>query len=227
MNDFSLLPILMTGLFIAILHAMIPTHWLPFVMASRAQKWSWSKTQSILLIAGLGHVIMTTFLGAILFVVGLGVYHRIENYFLTIAAGAVSFYGIFLIYQYKRGRKHTHCDHHIHAGDHHHHTAELKQTSKDGWAILSLLSMLTFSPCESFLPVYLTSARFGWKGFVFLSFVLAIGTLFTMISFTWISTKTIERYKMDWLEDHERLISGISLIVLAVILVIIEKSHTI
>lgn len=216
----------MTGLFIAVLHAMIPTHWLPFVMASRSQKWTWSKTQSILLIAGLGHVIMTTFLGAILFVVGLGVYHRIENYFLSIAGSAVALYGVYLIYQYKRGRKHTHCDHQ-HTGDHHHHSTELKQTSKDGWAILSLLSMLTFSPCESFLPVYLTSARHGWVGFVLLSLVLAVGTLVTMISFTWISTKTIEKYKMDWLEDHERLISGISLIVLAVILVVVEKSHTI
>ena len=111
MNDFSILPILVTGFFIAVLHAMIPTHWLPFVMASRTQKWSWQKTQSIILIAGLGHVIMTTLLGSILFVVGLGVYHRIENYFLTLAASAVASYGLFLIYQYKKGYKHTHCDH--------------------------------------------------------------------------------------------------------------------
>lgn len=224
MSDFSILPILLTGLFIAILHAMIPTHWLPFVMASRAQKWTWSKTQSILLIAGLGHVIMTTFLGSILFVVGLGVFHRLENYFLSVAASAVALYGCYLIFQYKKGHKHTHCDH---QDNHHHHTSELQKTSRDGWAILSLLSMLTFSPCESFLPVYLTSARFGWVGFVMLSFVLAIGTLTTMLSFTWISTKTLDRYKMDWLEDHEKLISGISLIVLAIVLVIIEKSHTI
>ncbi len=226
MSDFSILPILVTGFFISVVHAMIPTHWLPFVMASRTQKWSWSKTQSIILIAGMGHVIMTTFLGSILFVVGLGVYHKIENYFLTLAASAVASYGLYLIYQYKKGHKHTHCDH-TSTGNHHHHTAELQQSSKDGWAILSLLSMLTFSPCESFLPVYLTSARFGWRGFVMLSLVLAVGTLATMLSFTWISTRTIEKYKMDWLEDHEKLISGVGLIILAVILVIIEKSHAI
>lgn len=225
MNDYSLLPILATGFFIAVLHAMLPTHWLPFVMASRAQKWSWSKTQSILLIAGLGHVIMTTFLGSILFVVGLGVYHKIENYFLSIAAVAIASYGSYLIYQYKSGHKHSHCDHS--EADHHHHGSELEKTSKDGWAILSLLSMLTFSPCESFLPVYLTSARFGWLGFTLLSVVLAVGTLVAMLSFTWISTKAIEYYKMDWLEDHEKLISGVALIILSVVLVLIEKSHTI
>jgi nickel/cobalt transporter (NicO) family protein len=223
MNDFSILPILVTGLFIAVMHAMIPTHWLPFVMASKTQKWSWSKTQSILLIAGMGHVIMTTVLGSVLFVLGLGVYHNIENYFLIVAASATALFGLYQINQYKFGHKHTHCDH---SDSPHHHSDELKKSSKDGWAILSLLSMLTFSPCESFLPVYLTSVSFGWIGFLLLSLVLAVGTLVTMLSFTWISTKTLAHYKLDWLEDHEKLISGLSLIALSVLLVIIEKSHT-
>ncbi|MEK6626981.1 MAG: sulfite exporter TauE/SafE family protein, partial [Bdellovibrionota bacterium] len=214
-------PILFTGLFIAVLHSMIPTHWLPFVMASRSQKWSWSKTQSILLIAGLGHVIMTTILGAGIFVLGLGVYHNIQKYFIGIASLSIALFGAYQIYQYKKGHKHSHCDHqHAHS-----HSDELKIKSNDGWAILSLLSLLTFSPCESFLPVYLSAVGYGWAGFVLLSLVLAVGTLVTMLGFTWVSSKTLNKYKMDWLEDHERLISGLGLIVLAVILVIIESSH--
>jgi sulfite exporter TauE/SafE len=221
MSNISILPILLTGLFIAVLHSMIPTHWLPFVMASRSQKWSWSKTQSILLIAGLGHVIMTTLLGAVIFALGLGVYHNIQAYFIWIAAGSIALFGSYQIFQYKTGHKHSHCDN----PHEHHHGEDLKKKSTDGWAILSLLSLLTFSPCESFLPVYLSAVGFGWMGFLLLSFVLAAGTLVTMLSFTWISTKTINRYKMDWLEDHEKLISGIGLIVLAIALVLIERNH--
>jgi len=221
MNDFSILSILLTGLFIAVLHSMIPTHWLPFVMASRSQKWSWAKTQSILLIAGLGHVIMTTLLGAGIFVLGLGAYHNIQRHFTFFAALSIALFGAYQIYQYKRGHKHSHCDHH-HA---HHHSDEFKIKSDDGWAILSLLSLLTFSPCESFLPVYLSAVGYGWKGFVLLSLVLAVGTLTTMLGFTWISSKTFNKYKMDWLEDHEKLIIGAGLIILAIMLVIIESSH--
>lgn len=221
MSDFSILPILVTGLFIAVLHSMIPTHWLPFVMASRSQKWSWSKTQSILLIAGLGHVIMTTLLGAGIFVLGLGVYHNIQKYFIAIASLSIASFGAYQIYQYKMGHKHSHCDH-----QHpHHHSDDFKLKSNDGWAILSLLSLLTFSPCESFLPVYITAVGYGWEGFVLLSLVLAIGTLVTMLSFTWVSAKTFSKYQMDWLEDHEKLIIGLGLIVLAVMLVIIELFH--
>lgn len=223
MSDFSILPILLTGLFIAVLHSMIPTHWLPFVMASRTQKWSWSKTQSILLIAGLGHIIMTTLLGAGIFVLGMGVYHNvIQKYFIALASGSIFLFGLFQIYQYKTGHKHTHCDH---AVGEHHHSSEFKLKSKDGWAILSLLSLLTFSPCESFLPVYITAVGYGWKGFVLLSVVLAIGTLGTMLGFTWLSAKTINKFKLDWLEDHEKLIIGVGLITLSILLVIIERSH--
>src|SRR5262249_6816494 len=35
----------------------------------------------------------------------------------------------------------------------------------DRTAILSLLALLTFSPCEGFLPVYVSAIRFGWGGF--------------------------------------------------------------
>lgn len=221
MSDISILPILLTGLFISVLHSMIPTHWLPFVMASRSQKWSWSKTQSILLIAGLGHVIMTTLLGAVIFALGLGVYHNIQTYFIAIAGSSIALFGLFQIYQYKTGHKHSHCDH---TGEHHH-GEDLKKKSTDGWAILSLLSLLTFSPCESFLPVYLSAVGYGWMGFLLLSLVLAMGTLITMLSFTWLSNKTISHFKMDWLEDHEKLISGVGLVLLAIALVLIERNH--
>jgi nickel/cobalt exporter len=221
MSDLSILPIILTGLFISVLHSMIPTHWLPFVMASRTQKWTWSKTLSIILIAGFGHVIMTTLLGAALFSLGMGVHKAIHSYFIIIACSSIGAFGVYQIYKFRIGKKHSHCDH----THEHHHTDELKKKSSDGWAILSLLSLLTFSPCESFLPVYISAVGYGWQGFIVLSITLAVGTLVTMVSFTWISAKTLARFKMDWLEDNELLITGCGLIALAIILYLIESSH--
>jgi len=37
MNDTVLTTILITGFGVAFFHAAIPTHWLPFVLAARAQ----------------------------------------------------------------------------------------------------------------------------------------------------------------------------------------------
>ncbi len=221
MNSFSILSILVTGLTIASLHAAIPTHWLPFVIASRAQRWSWKKTQSILLIAGLGHVIMTTALGGVLFFLGLEFFEKYQGYFLIIACSSIGLFGVYQLIQHFRGHKHSHCDH----THEHHHFDEIKNANQDGWAILSLLSLLTFSPCESFLPVYLSAVHLGWFGFAALSFVLALGTLTAMLLLTWLSMKSLNRFKMSWLEDNEKLISGLSLIALSFLVFLIEFHH--
>lgn len=219
----SLGPIILTGLFISVLHSAMPTHWLPFVLAAKSQKWSWQKTQSILFIAGFGHVAMTTLIGSLIFALGLGLFHQLQQYFMIFSIGSISIYALLQIYQYKAGKKHSHCDH----THEHEHFDDLKSKATDGWAILSLLSLLTFSPCESFLPVYLSAASFGWQGFVVLSLTLAIGTLVTMFVFTWITAKTLLSYNMKWLEDHEKLITGVGLLILALCLFIIEQSHLI
>ncbi len=50
----SFLPaIAATGFTVAFCHAAIPTHWLPFVLTARVQKWNKSKTLLITMLAGL------------------------------------------------------------------------------------------------------------------------------------------------------------------------------
>jgi hypothetical protein len=51
--------IAVTGFAVAFLHAALPTHWLPFVLVGRAQKWSAGRTLGVTLLAGLGHVGLT------------------------------------------------------------------------------------------------------------------------------------------------------------------------
>ena len=47
----------------AFFHAAIPTHWLPFVLVSRARGWSRGRTLVVAAFAGLGHVALTSLLG--------------------------------------------------------------------------------------------------------------------------------------------------------------------
>ena len=44
MNSAVLTTIAATGFTVAFFHAAIPTHWLPFVLVSRARGWSRGKT---------------------------------------------------------------------------------------------------------------------------------------------------------------------------------------
>ncbi len=227
MLSYEWLPSLMTGLTVSLLHAALPTHWLPFVFAAKSQKWTYVKTASVLLIAGIGHVITTVSIGALLIWAGFQFTDRQHQILIYISGLAVLAFGAYNIFQHLKGQSHSHCQH----SHPHNHNTEFQSMGKDGWAILSLLSLLTFSPCESFLPVYLSAWPLGWKGFMALSAVLALGTLFSMLGFMSMTFWGINKWKFHFVEKYEKLITGILLVVLAVVFVLVEilnhSSHSI
>lgn len=92
----------------------------------------------------------------------------------------------------------------------------------DKAVILGLLAMLTFSPCEGFLPVYLSGIKYGWSGFALLSVFLALATMSGMVFFTWLTMAGMERLQLKTLEKYESGILGTLLWVLAIIILVIE-----
>jgi len=219
MSISSLLPYILTGLTVSILHASIPTHWLPFVLAGRAQKWSYKRTLSVLFVAGMGHILTTSLIGAGIVWFGLNLHEHFEESLVLIASVIVFLFGAYNIVQYLRGHKHSHCDHNE-AHDH-----DYAKKAKDGWAILSLLLLLTLSPCHAFIPVYISAWATGWNGFYILTITLAMGTLAAMMFFTSLAFFGLKQLKLDWLEDHEKLVAGILLIALAFVVYFSESVH--
>ncbi|MGI8965449.1 MAG: hypothetical protein ACR2H1_05090, partial [Limisphaerales bacterium] len=121
---------------------------------------------------------------------------------------------------------------HDHAG--HHHASPI-HTEKDAlasdqqpkptsdWvAIGSLFALLTFSPCEGFLPVYLSGIKYGWAGFFLLSAILAGATLAGMVIFTWLTLIGLEKLKMKFVEKYEMGILGGLLCLLGILVMIFE-----
>ena len=81
---------------------------------------------------------------------------------------------------------------------------------------------LTFSPCEGFLPVYLTGIKYGWLGFLVLSGILAGATLGGMILFTWFTLLGVEKIKWKIFEKYEAAILGILLCLLGILVIFFE-----
>jgi nickel/cobalt transporter (NicO) family protein len=228
--------ILSTGFAVALAHAALPTHWLPFVLAARAQHWSRTRTVAVVAVAGGAHVIFTTLLGALIVWLGIEISHELGEIFLMIAAGVLVVVGSFYLWRQFSGRQHEHHhslsrlwsgdeavhhhdghdhDGHDHDGhDHGGHSHHEHNHRSDRIAIGSLVSLLTFSPCESFLPVYLSGVPHGWSGFAALSLTLAIATLGSMIGLTWLTSIGIERLRLTFLDRYENLIVGLLLVLL-------------
>ena len=365
MNQAVFTTIAVTGFTVAFLHAAIPTHWLPFVLTARVQKWSRSKTLLVTALAGGGHVLFTAILGFLVAWGGMTLSDKIGTWFPLIAGGALLLFGLYYVIQQLRGKGHGHSHafgghdhgdhgtrtagtsnphphehgeggHGPHAGmlvdaddffvevtvfekgvpprfrlffydrnkyprsvppadaitmetirpdgtrqkfafradvsylesttdipephefkatiEHSHgdhgHTYELQfeehdhgpapaapepETIAEGlaqaqppprksdWAaITSLLALLTFSPCEGFLPVYVSGVKYGWSGFFLLTLILSVATVAGMVVFTWLTLAGIERLKLGFLEKYESGVLGGMLCLLGLLIMIFE-----
>ena len=245
MNDVVFITLLTTGFVVGFLHAAIPTHWLPFVVAARAQHWNKTKTLTITGFAGAGHTLFTTALGVVVVWGGMAINSRIGKAFPYLAGGALIALGIFyLIRQIKGGHahvhllgthgphshSHAHSDSHSHDDDLDHAIEEEEREIEQDWsrqrsdwaAILGLLALLTFSPCEAFLPVFLTGSKYGWVGFAVLSTVLAVATVAGMITFTWLTLIGLQRLRFKMLEKYEPVIVSAVFCLLGVLVIVFE-----
>lgn len=224
----------------AFFHAAIPTHWLPFVLVARERGWTRGKTLAVTALAGLGHVTLTSLLGLGIAWFGFQLEEKVEA-FPWIAGGMLLLFAGY--YGYRQLRGHGICHHHP-PGSHHHaseHCHEEKEVShwqeemKDSplvsqraseWAAISgLFVMLTLSPCEASLGIYLSAVQFGWRGFFVLSGILAFATLAGMTLFTWLALLGFDRVRLKRFERYEAGLLALVFGALAVLVILIEHGH--
>lgn len=241
MNTTVLATLAVTGFSVAFFHAALPTHWLPFVLVARARGWRERKTMGVAVIAGLGHVAITSVLGLIVAWLGFALDEHFGEVFRWIAGGVLLVVAAYFAVQQIRGAGLRH--HHLPGGHHHpseacghekessHLEHELRESplveSKTGdWAAISgLLVMLTLSPCEAFLPVYLSGVEFGWTGFFVLSAILAAGTLGGMTVFTWLTLRGLARFDLKKVERFEAGLLATVFLLLGLMMLFIEHGH--
>lgn len=247
MDQTFLSSILLTGFAVAFFHAAIPTHWLPFVLAGRGQGWTRAKTLAVASLAGVGHTLFTTVLGVLVVWLGIETSKWTGDVFPFIVGGVLLLLGLFYLVRQARGghghrhwfrgsrHPHNHGQGHHHGSGHAHahpdqghvhaHPPVVRPPARksDGAVILGLMALLTFSPCEAFLPVYLSGVRYGWSGFVLLSLVLALATVAGMVVFTWLTIAGLERLKLEALERIESGVLGGLLCLLGLMVMVFER----
>jgi nickel/cobalt exporter len=232
-NDTVLTTISVTGFCVAFFHAAIPNHWLPFVLTSRVQGWTHPRTIRITALAGACHVAVTALLGVGITLFGTGLVHRLGPHFDRLAGALLIGFSLYYLIRQARGKGHVHFGYphehlsdepvehshhdHDHNHDQHHHTSS--RATSDRATIMSLLLFLTLSPCEAFLPIYVSGIREGWAGFALLTAILSVGTVLGMVVFTSLSLTGLNRIRLGWLERCESgmmaaLLFGVGLFVL-------------
>jgi nickel/cobalt exporter len=188
---------------IGFFHTLLgPDHYLPFIMMSRARRWSGRKTALITFLCGLGHVLSSVVLGLIGVAVGIAVgrLEALESVRGNLAAWALIAFG--LVYfawglrRALRNRPHTHAhlhgrggehEHeHVHAEDHAHAHAEPGKANITPWV---LFTIFVLGPCEPLIPVLMyPAAKQSIWGMALAASVFSVITIGTMMSVVLVAT---------------------------------------
>jgi nickel/cobalt exporter len=191
------------SLFLSVLHALIPNHWLPILAIGKKEQWTLAQTTRVTLIAGLSHAISTVLIGMVLAFIGSTLAAAIESFMTYIAPALLIGLGLFYIYQHSR-------HHHFHMHGH-------PENVSHNRIIFSLATAMFFSPCFEIEPYFFLA---GSKGFVFAA-LLGLG--YTVVTVTgmvvWVRITYRGLLKLNWhaIEHNAGIITGITLILTGIL----------
>lgn len=192
---------------IALTHAILPNHWMPFALTGRAQKWSLTKTVCVTVIASMGHSLITVILGTIIAFMGFQITKHTESYAESISGIILIIIGI-AFFTIGRFRSSAH--------DHNH------SKFSDKAIVISLFLMLTCSPCVAVLPLFLAASSFNWGTLVALSLILSFTTVSCTTGLTILAYKGVTKINLCAIENYEKEIIGGILSLLGIVFLIIH-----
>jgi sulfite exporter TauE/SafE len=212
MNELYLLSISAASL--GFIHTVMgPDHYLPFIVLSKARKWSLYKTMWITFISGIGHVGSSVLIGMIGIALGVSLngLEFVEAFRGEIVAWMLFAFGIaytiYGIYKYFKSSHHAHLPSFLmpkRVRDFHHLPVEEKQEDNTKLTPWILFLIFVFGPCEVLIPLLLFPAYEHQVSAMFIvSLVFGIVTISTMMVMVYLGNKgtTLIRFK-----NHERYV---------------------
>jgi sulfite exporter TauE/SafE len=221
----ELLVLLLTAASIAFIHTILgPDHYLPFIVMSRAGKWSQLKTIWITILCGIGHVGSSVVLGFVGIAFGVAFMHLqwVESFRGNIAGwGLIAFGVAYFAWGVRnaiRNRPHHHLHvhsdgtFHTHGHTHHEehtHVHHAEQPSMTPWI---LFTVFVFGPCEPLIPIVMyPAARNNYWGVAIVTLVFGVITIATMLAIVMASSFGLSLLPMGKLERYSHALAGLTI----------------
>jgi hypothetical protein len=217
------LALVLTTIVTAVVHTLIPDHWLPFVLVSRAERWSTRRTILMTTVSASLHVLVSIALGlavvaaergAAAAMVEMGERLEALTGWLLVVFGGV-YMGWFLL----RGG-------HVHSfGMHPHHSPmdaepEVRRGRFKDISGYALTFIVGFNPCILLIPCVYGAAQLSTLTLVAVAVAFAVSTVGSMVAVTLLGLKGTARLTSPFLTRYGEAFSGalIVLVGLAVLL---------
>ena len=240
------LALVLTTVLTAVVHTLIPDHWLPFVLVSRAEGWSVRRTISMTMLSALLHVSLSIALGLVIVGAGVGA----EKAVLGLGEALESITGwmlvvfgvVYMLWFLARGG-HSHSFgmhphhrptdpdpadetprgapgvHHDHAGHAGHPRAEVR-ARRGRFSGYALTFIVGFNPCILVIPCLYGAAQMSALTLAGVAVAFAASTVASMVAVTMLGLKGTARLTSPFLTRYGEAFSGglIALVGAAVLL---------
>lgn len=228
MNQFHVL--LGTALSLGFIHTLLgPDHYLPFIVLSRARKWSLPKTLWITFFGGVGHIAGSVVLGTTGVALGISL-SKLElieaargNLVAWLLIGFGFLYTIFGIVKYIRHGHHTHLPHFLipkSIRPYHHLPTTEAEGAKEDWTRLTpwiLFLIFVFGPCEVLIPLLIYPAsQHNMVGVAAVSLLFGIATISTMLCTVFIGYKGTSLAPFKKTERYMHMLAGSVILILGI-----------
>jgi len=217
--------LLISAISLGFVHTLLgPDHYLPFIVLSKARKWSQAKTLWITFISGVGHVAGSVILGIIGIAMGISV-SKLEQIeanrgsivgWMLIAFGVG--YSVFGLYKYIKHGGHNHLPNFILPRG----LKNMKQLPKSNvkaseqgkltpWI---LFLIFVFGPCEVLIPLLIyPAAQHNSMGIAFVSLIFGLSTILTMLITVYLGYKGFSFLNVKKHEKYMHLVAGAIILV--------------
>jgi len=204
---------LITGsLTLSLLHALIPSHWLPFVTIGQTERWTHRQLLTVTAVAGLAHTVSTTLLGVLVSLAGRQLVDNYQGLSERVIPLLLLALGLWYLMQHLR---HHHVHDHIDAGT-------VRKTRSFTALLLSLGIAMFLSPCLEIEAYFLSAGAKGWLAVVLVAVIYNVITLSGMLIMVSLGRQGLRRVDPHWFEHNENLITGLTLVGLAILNFFIE-----
>lgn len=190
---------------LAMVHALIPNHWLPLVAVAKAEKWKPRDINLVTLLAALAHVTGTVILGIVLGLIGK---ELVEDYGHTIQVASSILLIVFGLIYFTVNLPH------------HHHSEQKDivayKRSKRKWVLIFIV-MMFLSPCLEVESLFLSAGAYGMGAVFLLSVIYALVSISGILLLVNMGTSGTRLLSAQFIEHNEKRISGIVLILVGIV----------
>jgi hypothetical protein len=190
---------------LALVHALIPNHWLPLVAVAKSEGWRKKELEGVTFLAALAHVAGTVILGFVLGHIGkelreqYGQVINVTSSILLLVFGLI-YFTVNL--------------------PHHHHSEQTDvaayKRSKGRW-IMIFIVMMFLSPCLEVESLFLSAGSYGLWVVTLMSVIYSVVSILGIMLLVSLGFKGVNLLPANFIEHNEKRISGIVLILVGII----------